>query len=228
MIVELPNLICAGRVDHCDGAASSGEGDPTRGERPPGFSWEGFQRGCGEERHAREEVRAQCLCLKSFFLVIVMYVCVCLRDFLDREASCKIQLLNADKLVGGLGGEETRWKQTVELLKEVLYVHFKYILLCYRVSFWQNYFLRHNIMTFIHLCIDIAGVCEHLGWCDRLRCHHLVPGTLYRGLQIQPCQVLAGWTQRIRYEIILCMFNFPGNMYLLYMDARLVIYLWMV
>lgn len=26
--------------------------------------------------------------------------------------------MNADKLVGGLGGEETRWKQTVEQLKE--------------------------------------------------------------------------------------------------------------
>ena len=40
----------------------------------------------------------------------------------QREASCKIQLLNADKLVGGLGGEETRWKQTVEHLKEVLHI----------------------------------------------------------------------------------------------------------
>eukprot|EP01035_Chromulina_nebulosa_P020290 gene20290-26338_t len=41
------------------------------------------------------------------------------KDMLEKkEASCKIQLLNADKLVGGLGGEETRWKQTVELLKE--------------------------------------------------------------------------------------------------------------
>jgi len=29
-----------------------------------------------------------------------------------------VQLSNADKLVGGLGGEETRWKETVEVLKD--------------------------------------------------------------------------------------------------------------
>lgn len=29
-----------------------------------------------------------------------------------------MQLSNADKLVGGLGGEETRWKETVEVLKD--------------------------------------------------------------------------------------------------------------
>ena len=33
-----------------------------------------------------------------------------------KEATCKIQLSNADKLIGGLGGEEIRWKETVELL----------------------------------------------------------------------------------------------------------------
>jgi dynein heavy chain len=33
-----------------------------------------------------------------------------------KEASCKIQLVNADKLVGGLGGEETRWKESVVTL----------------------------------------------------------------------------------------------------------------
>lgn len=41
------------------------------------------------------------------------------KDQLEKkEASCKIQLSNADKLVGGLGGEEKRWKETVDLLKE--------------------------------------------------------------------------------------------------------------
>jgi dynein heavy chain len=40
------------------------------------------------------------------------------KDQLEKkEASCKIQLKNADKLVGGLGGEETRWRETVETLK---------------------------------------------------------------------------------------------------------------
>ncbi|KAJ1440902.1 microtubule-binding stalk of dynein motor-domain-containing protein, partial [Ochromonadaceae sp. CCMP2298] len=40
------------------------------------------------------------------------------KDGLEKkEASCKIQLSNADKLVGGLGGEETRWRETVEILK---------------------------------------------------------------------------------------------------------------
>lgn len=40
------------------------------------------------------------------------------KDMLEKkEASCKIQLSNADKLIGGLGGEETRWKETVEVLK---------------------------------------------------------------------------------------------------------------
>lgn len=41
------------------------------------------------------------------------------KDMLEKkEASCKVQLMNADKLVGGLGGEETRWKETVEVLKD--------------------------------------------------------------------------------------------------------------
>ena len=41
------------------------------------------------------------------------------KDSLEKkEASCKIQLVNADKLVGGLGGEETRWRETVEMLKD--------------------------------------------------------------------------------------------------------------
>eukprot|EP00595_Chromulina_sp_UTEXLB2642_P002610 CAMPEP_0196768382 /NCGR_PEP_ID=MMETSP1095-20130614/42683_1 /TAXON_ID=96789 ORGANISM="Chromulina nebulosa, Strain UTEXLB2642" /NCGR_SAMPLE_ID=MMETSP1095 /ASSEMBLY_ACC=CAM_ASM_000446 /LENGTH=308 /DNA_ID=CAMNT_0042137893 /DNA_START=2418 /DNA_END=3341 /DNA_ORIENTATION=- len=35
-----------------------------------------------------------------------------------KEASCKIQLSNADKLIGGLGGEEIRWRETVEKLSE--------------------------------------------------------------------------------------------------------------
>lgn len=35
-----------------------------------------------------------------------------------KEASCKIQLSNADKLIGGLGGEATRWTETVALLGE--------------------------------------------------------------------------------------------------------------
>ena len=40
------------------------------------------------------------------------------KDQLEKkEASCKIQLSNADKLVGGLGGEETRWRETVGVLK---------------------------------------------------------------------------------------------------------------
>ena len=33
-----------------------------------------------------------------------------------KEASCKLQLVNADKLIGGLGGEEKRWTETVDLL----------------------------------------------------------------------------------------------------------------
>jgi dynein heavy chain len=41
------------------------------------------------------------------------------KDQLEKkEASCKIQLSNADKLIGGLGGEEKRWKETVDSLKE--------------------------------------------------------------------------------------------------------------
>jgi dynein heavy chain, axonemal len=40
------------------------------------------------------------------------------KDMLEKkEASCKVQLSNADKLIGGLGGEEIRWRETVELLK---------------------------------------------------------------------------------------------------------------
>eukprot|EP01031_Cornospumella_fuschlensis_P032177 gene32177-38921_t len=35
-----------------------------------------------------------------------------------KEASCKVQLSNADKLIGGLGGEETRWTETVAVLSE--------------------------------------------------------------------------------------------------------------
>jgi dynein heavy chain len=39
------------------------------------------------------------------------------KDMLEKkEASCKIQLSNADKLIGGLGGEETRWRETVAIL----------------------------------------------------------------------------------------------------------------
>ena len=41
------------------------------------------------------------------------------KDMLEKkEATCKVQLSNADKLIGGLGGEETRWRETVETLKE--------------------------------------------------------------------------------------------------------------
>ena len=39
-----------------------------------------------------------------------------------KETSCKSQLINADKLIGGLGGEETRWTETVATLK-VAYVN---------------------------------------------------------------------------------------------------------
>lgn len=45
------------------------------------------------------------------------------KDMLEKkEASCKVQLSNADKLIGGLGGEETRWRETVEILK-IAYVN---------------------------------------------------------------------------------------------------------
>ena len=41
------------------------------------------------------------------------------KDGLEKkEASCKIQLSNADKLIGGLGGEEVRWRETVVLLND--------------------------------------------------------------------------------------------------------------
>ena len=41
------------------------------------------------------------------------------KDQLEKkEASCKVQLSNADKLIGGLGGEEIRWRETVEMLSE--------------------------------------------------------------------------------------------------------------
>jgi dynein heavy chain len=41
------------------------------------------------------------------------------KDMLEKkEASCKVQLHNADKLIGGLGGEEKRWKETVDILIE--------------------------------------------------------------------------------------------------------------
>jgi len=33
-----------------------------------------------------------------------------------KEETCKIQLVNADRLIGGLGGEEARWRDTVEKL----------------------------------------------------------------------------------------------------------------
>jgi dynein heavy chain len=36
----------------------------------------------------------------------------------DNEARCKRQLANAEKLIGGLGGEEARWKETVKNLGE--------------------------------------------------------------------------------------------------------------
>ena len=35
-----------------------------------------------------------------------------------KEKKCKVQLSNADKLIGGLGGEEKRWKETVAALTE--------------------------------------------------------------------------------------------------------------
>ena len=39
------------------------------------------------------------------------------KDMLEKkEATCKVQLVNADKLIGGLGGEEARWTETVQLL----------------------------------------------------------------------------------------------------------------
>lgn len=45
------------------------------------------------------------------------------KDMLEKkEISCKVQLSNADKLIGGLGGEEARWTETVEHLK-VAYVN---------------------------------------------------------------------------------------------------------
>jgi dynein heavy chain len=34
-----------------------------------------------------------------------------------KEGKCKTQLVNADKLIGGLGGEEVRWKETVILME---------------------------------------------------------------------------------------------------------------
>ena len=44
------------------------------------------------------------------------------KDGLEKkEASCKVQLTNADKLIGGLGGEETRWTETVATLKEAVH-----------------------------------------------------------------------------------------------------------
>jgi dynein heavy chain len=33
-----------------------------------------------------------------------------------KEEQCKVQLVNADRLIGGLGGEEKRWRETVERL----------------------------------------------------------------------------------------------------------------
>ena len=39
-------------------------------------------------------------------------------NLIQKESTCKIQLLNADKLIGGLGGEEIRWKETVITLNE--------------------------------------------------------------------------------------------------------------
>ncbi|KAH8073158.1 dynein light chain binding protein [Aureococcus anophagefferens] len=38
----------------------------------------------------------------------------------DKEIECKTRLSNADKLIGGLGGEQTRWAATVEHLSEAL------------------------------------------------------------------------------------------------------------
>lgn len=41
------------------------------------------------------------------------------KDQLEKkEASCKVQLSNADKLIGGLGGEEKRWSETVASLSQ--------------------------------------------------------------------------------------------------------------
>jgi len=43
------------------------------------------------------------------------------KDGLEKkEAECKLQLVNADKLIGGLGGEEKRWGESVVLLGEAL------------------------------------------------------------------------------------------------------------
>jgi dynein heavy chain len=43
------------------------------------------------------------------------------KDQLEKkEAECKMQLVNADKLIGGLGGEEKRWGETVVLLGDAL------------------------------------------------------------------------------------------------------------
>lgn len=41
------------------------------------------------------------------------------KDMLEKkEQTCKVQLSNADKLIGGLGGEEIRWRETVDMLKD--------------------------------------------------------------------------------------------------------------
>jgi dynein heavy chain len=36
----------------------------------------------------------------------------------DKEQQCKVRLSNADKLIGGLGGERVRWTQTVAVLTQ--------------------------------------------------------------------------------------------------------------
>lgn len=41
------------------------------------------------------------------------------KDGLEKkEQQCKVQLSNADKLIGGLGGEEVRWRETVVRLNQ--------------------------------------------------------------------------------------------------------------
>jgi hypothetical protein len=51
-----------------------------------------------------------------YIIHIYIYIYIYIDGLEKKEAGCKIQLSNAAKLIGGLGGEETRWRDTVVYL----------------------------------------------------------------------------------------------------------------
>jgi hypothetical protein len=61
--------------------------------------------------------------VKTYVLhpVVVAALMVCAASVLLQVADCQVKLQRADKLIGGLGGERTRWSATVQQLQSDLH-----------------------------------------------------------------------------------------------------------